>query len=194
MVEVKVLMALVEENDAVSKEGFRNGEWVKISIRKHVNTDILKENKNLRTELKELTKITKTWLNISNKVNYYVSEQIPTQKNIMRVDQLTKDPSSSGQKDLVCEKSLANDKKVSIPGVEKPLLSKSKGFIMPNRDTGRILLAKSQRNTTDPLVAVTDSSENAYDSANESLVYSTPVPSLKKLDGAEPVSRPKTIK
>nr|GEY76455.1 hypothetical protein [Tanacetum cinerariifolium] len=62
MVEVKVLMALVEENDVVSKEGARNVEWVKISMRKihtlldmkdnddrkHVNTKILKENKNLR--------------------------------------------------------------------------------------------------------------------------------------------------
>ncbi|GJR21500.1 retrovirus-related pol polyprotein from transposon TNT 1-94 [Tanacetum coccineum] len=34
MVEVKVLMALAEENDAVNKEGSRNGEWVKISVRK----------------------------------------------------------------------------------------------------------------------------------------------------------------
>ncbi|GJU09532.1 retrovirus-related pol polyprotein from transposon TNT 1-94 [Tanacetum coccineum] len=34
MVEVKVLMALAEENDDVSKEGARNGEWVKISMRK----------------------------------------------------------------------------------------------------------------------------------------------------------------
>nr|GFA73966.1 retrovirus-related Pol polyprotein from transposon TNT 1-94 [Tanacetum cinerariifolium] len=33
MVEVKVLMALAEENDVVSKEGARNGEWVKISMR-----------------------------------------------------------------------------------------------------------------------------------------------------------------
>ncbi|GKD72732.1 hypothetical protein Tco_1331014, partial [Tanacetum coccineum] len=135
MVEVKVLMVLAEENDDISKEGARNGEWVKISIRKvhtllemednndrktylyylcidlnyveeqrnnlvskhrdlvhelnackeqllvlkkakldfltmqHVNTEILKENKNLRTELKELTTITETWLNSSNKVN-----------------------------------------------------------------------------------------------------------------------------
>ncbi|GJR28288.1 hypothetical protein Tco_1104520 [Tanacetum coccineum] len=30
LVEVKVLMALAEENNAVSKEGVRNGEWVKI--------------------------------------------------------------------------------------------------------------------------------------------------------------------
>ncbi|GKF87952.1 retrovirus-related pol polyprotein from transposon TNT 1-94, partial [Tanacetum coccineum] len=34
MAEVKVLMALAEENDAVSKEGAKNGEWVKISMRK----------------------------------------------------------------------------------------------------------------------------------------------------------------
>ncbi|GKF97044.1 hypothetical protein Tco_0292865, partial [Tanacetum coccineum] len=34
MVEVKVLMALAEENDVVSKEGVRNGKWVKISMRK----------------------------------------------------------------------------------------------------------------------------------------------------------------
>ncbi|GKD66201.1 retrovirus-related pol polyprotein from transposon TNT 1-94 [Tanacetum coccineum] len=34
MVEVKVLMALAEDNKAVSKEGARNGEWIKISIRK----------------------------------------------------------------------------------------------------------------------------------------------------------------
>ncbi|GJW37124.1 hypothetical protein Tco_0060044 [Tanacetum coccineum] len=33
MVEVKVLMALAEDNDAISKEGTRNGEWLKISMR-----------------------------------------------------------------------------------------------------------------------------------------------------------------
>nr|GEX47614.1 hypothetical protein [Tanacetum cinerariifolium] len=35
--------------------------------------------------------------------------------------------------------------------------------------------------------------ENA-DSTDESLVYSTPLPPLKKLDGIEPISGPKTIK
>ncbi|GKD32087.1 hypothetical protein Tco_1242865 [Tanacetum coccineum] len=34
IVKVKVLMALTEENDVVSKEGARNSEWVKISMRK----------------------------------------------------------------------------------------------------------------------------------------------------------------
>ncbi|GJY55013.1 hypothetical protein Tco_0446677 [Tanacetum coccineum] len=128
MVEVKVLMALAEENDAISKEGARN------------------------------------------------------------------DPSSSGQKDLVFVKSLADDTKVSIPSVERPWLSKAEGFILPNHDIGKILLVASQRNTTDPSVAINDSSTTEYDSMNESLVCSTPLPPLKKLDGAEPISGPKTIK
>ncbi|GJX46415.1 hypothetical protein Tco_0271605 [Tanacetum coccineum] len=135
MVEVKVLMALAKDNDAVNKEGARNGEWLKISMRKahilleiednddrktyldylcidvnyveeqrnnllskhrdlvhelnackeqllvlklakldfltmqHVNTEIFKENKNLKTELKELIAITETLLNSYSKVN-----------------------------------------------------------------------------------------------------------------------------
>ncbi|GJT55909.1 hypothetical protein Tco_0990963 [Tanacetum coccineum] len=151
MMEVKILMALAEDNDAVSKEGARNGEWC-------------------------------------------ISEQIPSQKKrILGVDQLTKDPSSFGQKDLVFVKSSSDDTKVSIPGVERPWLSEAEGFIFPNHDTGRILPAESQRNTTDPSVVVTDSSTTDYDSADESSVCNTPLPLLKKLDGAEPVSGPKTI-
>ncbi|GJW70664.1 hypothetical protein Tco_0127581 [Tanacetum coccineum] len=67
------------------------------------------------------------------------------------------------------------------------------GFILPNHDTGKILLAESQRNTIDPSVAVTDSSATDYDSADKSLVCSTPLPPLKKLDGViinEPSSAP----
>ncbi|GJZ80369.1 retrovirus-related pol polyprotein from transposon TNT 1-94 [Tanacetum coccineum] len=136
MVEVKVLMALAEDNNAVSKEGARNGEW----------------------------------LHNSNKVNQCISEQIHTQKKrIMGVDQLTEGPSSFGQKDLVFVKSSADDAKVSIPGVERPWLSEAE-------------------------VAVTDSSTTDYDLADESSVCSTLLPPLKKLDGVEPVSGPKTIK
>ncbi|GJZ07319.1 retrovirus-related pol polyprotein from transposon TNT 1-94 [Tanacetum coccineum] len=83
---------------------------------------------------------------------------------------------------------------LSIPGVERPWLSKAKGFILPNHDTGGILSVESQRNTTDPLVAVTDSSATDYNSADESSVCSTPLPPLKKLDDVEPISGPKTIK
>ncbi|GJV11620.1 hypothetical protein Tco_1353161 [Tanacetum coccineum] len=161
----------------------------------YVNTEILKENQNLRKELKELTTITETWLNSSNKVNQCISEQVPTQKKrILGVDQLTKDPSSSGKKDLVFVISSANDTKVSIPSVERPWLSEAEGFILPNHYTGRILPAESQRNTTDPPVAVTDSSTTNYDSTYESSVCSTPLLPLEKLGGVEPISRPNTIK
>nr|GFD24231.1 hypothetical protein [Tanacetum cinerariifolium] len=57
-----------------------------------------------------------------------------------------------------------------------------------------ILLAESQRNTTDPSVAVTDSLPTDYDFADESLVCSTPLHPLKYLDGVEPISGLKTIK
>ncbi|GKC21037.1 hypothetical protein Tco_1023187 [Tanacetum coccineum] len=120
MVEVKVFMALADDNDAVSKEGARNGEC-------------------------------------SNKVNQCISEQIPTQKKrILGADQLIEVSSSSGKK--------------------------------------RLGLSESQRNTIDPLVAVTDSFATDYDSADESSVCSTPIPPLEKLVGAEPISGPKTIK
>ncbi|GJT33987.1 hypothetical protein Tco_0924406 [Tanacetum coccineum] len=89
---------------------------------------------------------------------------------------------------------VADDTKVSIPRVERPWLSEVEGFNLPNHDTGRILLAESQLKVTDSLVIVTDSSVPDYDSADESSVCSTPLPSLKKLAGAESVSGPKTIK
>ncbi|GJY81812.1 hypothetical protein Tco_0494563, partial [Tanacetum coccineum] len=59
---------------------------------------------------------------------------------------------------------------------------------------GRMLPAESQRNTTDPSVAVNDSSTTKYDSTDESSVCSTPLPPLKMLDGAEHISGPDTTK
>ncbi|GJZ70289.1 hypothetical protein Tco_0633839 [Tanacetum coccineum] len=196
VMEVKALMALAEEERVfVSKECARNGEWVHISIRKHANTEILKDNKNLRNELNELKSITKTWLNSFKQVNQCINEQIPSQKKrILGVDQLTEDPSSSGHKDLVFIKSSAYNTKVSIPCVERPWLSEAEGFILSNRDTSRIPPAESQRNSTDPPVVVIDSLETEYDSANKSLVCSTSFPPLEKPDDAETVSGPKTVK
>ncbi|GKF35846.1 hypothetical protein Tco_0112604, partial [Tanacetum coccineum] len=51
MVEVKVLMALAEDNDGVSKEGARNDEWVKISIRKVHTLLEIEDNDDRKTYL-----------------------------------------------------------------------------------------------------------------------------------------------
>ncbi|GJX18956.1 retrovirus-related pol polyprotein from transposon TNT 1-94 [Tanacetum coccineum] len=161
----------------------------------HVNTEILKENQNLRNELKELTSITEAWLNSFNKVNQCISEQIPTQKRkILGIDQLTEDTSSSGLKDLVFVKSSTDNSDISITGSNKPKLSKTEDSTLSNHDTGKVPSNESQRNTTDHSVVVSDSSATDYDSADESSVCSTSLPPLEKLTGAEPVPRPKTIK
>ncbi|GJZ85777.1 hypothetical protein Tco_0651116 [Tanacetum coccineum] len=86
----------------------------------------------------------------------------------MGIDQLTEDSSSTRLKDLVFVKSLADGTNVSIPGLERFEVSETKGFILPNHDTGRIIPAESQVNTTDPSVVITDSSATEYDSADES--------------------------
>ncbi|GKA13316.1 hypothetical protein Tco_0692962 [Tanacetum coccineum] len=150
MIEVKAFMALAdEERVSVGKESAKNGEWVKISMKK---------------------------------------------KKILGIDQLTEDTSSSGLKDLIFVKSLAYNSNMSTTSGNKPRLSKAEDFTLPNHDTGKVLPVKSQINTTDPSVAVTDSSATDYDLADESLVCSTPLPPLEKLVGSNPFSGPKTIK
>nr|GFB44738.1 hypothetical protein [Tanacetum cinerariifolium] len=65
---------------------------------------------------------------------------------------------------------------------------------LPNHDIDEAPSNKLQRNSTDPSAVIFDSSRPGYDSVDESLVCSTPHLPLKKLDGAEPGSGPKTVK
>nr|GEV04071.1 retrovirus-related Pol polyprotein from transposon TNT 1-94 [Tanacetum cinerariifolium] len=194
--EVKALMALTDEKRiSVGKESSRNSEWTKITIKKHVNTEILKRNQNLRVELKEITFITKTWLNSSNKVNQCINEKIPTQnKKILGIGQLTEDTSSCGSNDLVFIKSLADNLDMSITSSNLHKSSEAKDSTLPNHDTDEVPSNKSQRNTTDPSAVVSYSLAPDYDLADESSVCSTPFLPLKKLDGGEPGSGPKTVK
>ncbi|GJT60552.1 hypothetical protein Tco_1004085 [Tanacetum coccineum] len=164
--EVKALTALTdEEKVSIGKESARNGDWTKISMKKHVNTEILKENQNLKFELKKLTSITETWLNSSNIVNQCINEQIPTQKKkILRIDQLTEYTSSSGFKDPVFVKSSANNSDMSITSSNIPKSSETEDSTLPNQYTDEV-------------------------PSND-----TPLPPLKKLYGAEHIFGPKTFK
>ncbi|GJU10078.1 hypothetical protein Tco_1132474, partial [Tanacetum coccineum] len=71
---------------------------------------------------------------------------------------------------------------VAIPSVERPWLFEAEGFSLPNHEAGRILPTESQMKVTKSSVNVTDSSISDYDSVDESLVYSTPLPSLEYLN------------
>nr|GEV69824.1 hypothetical protein [Tanacetum cinerariifolium] len=139
MAVVKVLMALVDdESGAIEKESAKNDEWVKISIKKLHALPDMGDNDDIKSFLDYLS------------------------------DQLTKDSSSSGHKDLVFVKSSSKDINVSKVGIERPWLSEAEGFSLPNHDSGRIRPTESQVN-------VTDSSVTNYDSAEESTsVCSTP--------------------
>ncbi|GKE22506.1 hypothetical protein Tco_1434018 [Tanacetum coccineum] len=125
----------------------------------HVNTEILKENQNLRNELKELTSITEAWLNSYNKVNQCINEHISThKKKILEIDQLTENTSSSGLKDLMFVKSSTDNSEVSITGSNKLKLSEAEDSTLSNHDTGKVPSNETQRNTTDHSVVVSDSS------------------------------------
>ncbi|GKA66130.1 hypothetical protein Tco_0765938 [Tanacetum coccineum] len=113
-------------------------------------------------------------------------ERVSVSKESVRngIDQLTKDTSSSGLNDPVFVKSLADNSDLSIINYNIPKLS----------EVDKVSSVESQRNTTDPSFAVTESLATNYDSSNESLVCSTPLPLLKNLDDAELISGSKTIK
>nr|GEZ04470.1 retrovirus-related Pol polyprotein from transposon TNT 1-94 [Tanacetum cinerariifolium] len=76
------------------------------------------------------------WVKIS--IQKCISKQISTQKKkILGIDQLTEDTSSSGLKDPVFVKSLADDSEVSITNSNKPKLSEAKDSTISNHDTGK---------------------------------------------------------
>ncbi|GKC35123.1 retrovirus-related pol polyprotein from transposon TNT 1-94 [Tanacetum coccineum] len=89
---------------------------------------------------------------------------------------------------------LADDKNVAV-GKESARNSKWVKISMRKVHTLLDMEDNDERKSfLDYLFAITDSSSIKYDSTNESSVCSTPLPPQEKLDGAEPISVPKTIK
>ncbi|GJU73114.1 hypothetical protein Tco_1264519 [Tanacetum coccineum] len=70
--QVKVLMALADDELIIGKNLARNGEWIDITMRKL--------NHALQEQLKEEKKINEKWLTSSKKVSQCISEQIHHQK------------------------------------------------------------------------------------------------------------------
>ncbi|GJT60496.1 retrovirus-related pol polyprotein from transposon TNT 1-94 [Tanacetum coccineum] len=171
IVEVKVLMALAEDTGAVSKKAAKNDEWVKISMRKVHTLLEIEDNDDRKTYLDYLC------IDLN-----YVEEQ---KNNLL-----------SKHRDLVHELNACKEQLLVLKQAKLDFLTMQhvNTEILKENKNLRILPAESQRNTTDPSFAVTDSSATDYDSVDESSVCSTPLHPLKKIDGVEPISRPKTIK
>ncbi|GKC36563.1 retrovirus-related pol polyprotein from transposon TNT 1-94 [Tanacetum coccineum] len=220
--QVKVLMALADDELTVGKSHARNGEWVDITIRKVntllsmdedadcqtylkdellilkqakldavtfqiQNTELTKLNHALQEQLKEEKKINEKWLTSSKKVSQCIDEQIPHQKKKVLGGELFTESSSK----------INENENLFIPasmGYDQEMVPKTKDWVerlnpdskLPNFNTGRILVPKSQAvNESLESTETLNTPESSRDSEAESL---TPLPPLKNLQGASPSS------
>ncbi|GKD86965.1 hypothetical protein Tco_1358119 [Tanacetum coccineum] len=162
--QVKVLMALADEELTVRKSHARNGEWFDITIRKCrdellilkqakldavtfqiQNTELTKLNHALQEQLKEEKKIIEKWLTCSKKVSQCMGEQIPHQKKKVLGGELVTESSSK----------MNENKNLFVPasiGYDQEMVSKTEDWVerlnpnskLPNFNTGRILVPESQ--------------------------------------------------
>nr|GEU96541.1 hypothetical protein [Tanacetum cinerariifolium] len=210
--KVKALMALTNKKRiSVGKESDRNCEWTKITIKKvhtllemkdnrksfldylcidlnyveEQRNNLLSKHRNLVLELntfkEQLLVLKQAKLDLLT-IQHVYTEILKENQNLkVKLKELTS----------ITETWLNSSIKVNY-NLHKS--SEDGDSTLPNHNTDEVPSNKSQRNTTNPSAIVSDSSASDYDSLDESLVCSTPLLPLKKLDGAEPSSGPKTIK
>nr|GEW27529.1 ribonuclease H-like domain-containing protein [Tanacetum cinerariifolium] len=156
--QVKVLMALVDDELTVGKNHARNSEWVDITMRKDKN-------------------INKKWLTSSKKVSQCINEQIPHQKKKVFGGDLLTESSSK----------ININENAFIPasvGCDQEMVPKTKDWVeglnpdskLPNFNTGKILVPESQ--IVNESLKTLNNPESSKDSEVEFL---TPLPPLKNL-------------
>ncbi|GKD76344.1 hypothetical protein Tco_1338965, partial [Tanacetum coccineum] len=197
-ISMKRVHTLLEMEDNDDRKSFLDYLYIDLNYVEEQRNNLLSKHRNLVQELntckEQLLVLKQAKLDLLT-IQHCINEQIPTQKKkILGIDQLAEDTSSFVSKNLVFVKSLADNSDMPITSSNIPKSSEAEDSTLPKHDNSEVTSNESQRNTTDPSVVVSDSSATNYDPANESLVCSTPLPPLKKLDGVEHVSRPKIIK
>nr|GEU38427.1 hypothetical protein [Tanacetum cinerariifolium] len=183
MVKVKVLMVLDEDNDVISKKGIKR-PWLSEAddfILPNHDTDSTDESFVCSTPLPPLKKLVgaepvsrpKTIKSVLRSKSTFKAETLkgviinePSSALLRDEEEVSSDDNEMVKVKVLMVLDEDNDV-ISKKGIKRPWLSEADDFILPNHDT---------------------------DSTDESFVCSTPLPPLKKLVGAEPVSRPKTIK
>ncbi|GJS22766.1 retrovirus-related pol polyprotein from transposon TNT 1-94 [Tanacetum coccineum] len=152
------------------------------------NTELSKLNHALQEQLKEERKINEKWLTSSKKVSQRISEQIPNQKKkILGRELLTE---SSSKKDVN-----ENLFILASMGYAYEMVPKSKDWVerhnpdskLPNFNTRKILVPESQ--VVNEFLKPTKASNNLESSKDSESKSLTPLPPLKKLQGASPSSK-----
>ncbi|GJT03427.1 hypothetical protein Tco_0824596 [Tanacetum coccineum] len=129
----------MEDND--DRKSFLDYLCIELNYVEEQRNNLMSKHRNLVQELntckEQLLVLKQAKLDLLT-MQHSISEQIPTQKKkILGIDQLIEDTSSSGLKDLVFVKSLADNSKVSITGSNKPKLSEAEDSTLSNFDTGK---------------------------------------------------------
>ncbi|GJZ52345.1 retrovirus-related pol polyprotein from transposon TNT 1-94 [Tanacetum coccineum] len=201
--QVKVLMALADDELTIGKSHARNGEWVDITMRKCKdellilkqakfdavtipiqNTKLIKLNHALQEQLKKEKKIIEKWLTSSKKVSQCISEQIPHQKKkVLGGELLTESSSKKNENEnLFVPASMGYDQEM-VPKTKDWVERLNPDSKLPNFNTGRILVPESQ--AVNESLETSNTPESSKDSEAEFL---TPLPPLKILQGASPSS------
>ncbi|GJR63562.1 hypothetical protein Tco_1505724, partial [Tanacetum coccineum] len=191
--EVKALMALAdEERIYIGKESSINGKWTKISIKKVYTLLEMEDDDDRKSFLDylciDLNYVEEQRNNLFSKHRNLVQELNTCKEQLLVLKQAKLDLLTMQHNDLILVKSSIDSSNVSSSVSDKSKLSEAEDSALSNHS------AETQKNTTGPLIAVTESLATNYDSADDSSVYSTQLLSLKKLDGAELVSEPKIVK
>nr|GEU86167.1 retrovirus-related Pol polyprotein from transposon TNT 1-94 [Tanacetum cinerariifolium] len=197
--QVKVLMALADDELTVGKSHARNDEWVNITIRKLIlkqakldavtfqiqNVELTKLNHALQEQLKEEKKINEKCLTSPKKASQCISEQIPHQKKKVLGGELFTESSSKMNK----------NENLFVPafmGYDQEMVPKTKDWVerlnpdnkLPNFNTRRILVPESQAiNESLKYTKTLNTTEPSKDSESQSI---TPLHPLKNLQGASP--------
>ncbi|GJV95192.1 retrovirus-related pol polyprotein from transposon TNT 1-94 [Tanacetum coccineum] len=174
----KALMALADEERVfVGKESARNGEWIKISMKK-VHTLLEMEDNDDR----------KSFLDYPCIDLNYVEEQ---RNNLM-----------SKHRNLVQELNTCKEQILVLKQAKLDLLTMqhvNTKILKENHNLRNELkeltsITEALLNSYNKLSEAEDSTLTNHDTADESSVCSTPLPPLEKLTGVEPIFGPKTIK
>ncbi|GJW35236.1 hypothetical protein Tco_0058156 [Tanacetum coccineum] len=140
-ISIQKVHTLLEIEDNDDRKSFLDYLCIDLNYVEEQRNNLLSKHRNLVQELntckEQLLILKQAKLDLLN-MQHCINEQIPTQKKkILGIDQLIEDTSSSGPKDPVFVKSLADNSEVSITGSNKPKLSEVEDSTLSNHDTGK---------------------------------------------------------